>query len=522
MFAIRSLRTQILLLVTLGVTACLAIVALFAGYALGRATETQAADHVLALAETLAVQPGVAAAMESADPSAVLQPLAEQVRGKTRVEFVVFLSPQAIRWSHPTPRLIGKRFTGGDEGPALAGAHYVSRATGISGPSLRAFAPVYNQLGRQVGVVVVGVWAQTLNSSVQAIRAPLWGAALLSLLLAGTAAWALARRVKRTLLGLEPAEIATLLQQRETILASVREGVLAVDAGGRITLVNAEACRLLGCGTDVVGQLVMEVIPNSHLAHVAITGKPEFDQQQALPGSRTILANRVPILVNGQVVGAVATFRDKSEVQQLAEQLTGVQRFVAGLRAQAHEFANRLQAIKGLIQLGAYEEVLQFVNATAHADQDKIQRISKCVGDPAVAGLLLGKMAEAREHGVQLLLSPDSYLPAHTADPGLLVTVLGNLLDNALEAGANRILVTCAVTNGSVTITVQDDGPGIPDYLHPHLFRPGTTTRGEGRGYGLANVEEALSTVGGTIALDPTSSQGATFHVRLPLPSSNC
>lgn len=478
--------------------------------------------QMLALARMFDSTPGVGAAFDRADTSRVLEPLAMAFLRRSGADLIVVIDMADVRVAHFEPQYIGTRYTAGDEGPALHGRAYFTRAWCIGGPSIRGLAPIYGPGGRQVGVAVVGKFVNTVTTGVERARSKVFGALVVVFALGSLGAVVLGRAVRRATCGLEPKDITMMLQQREAILRAIREGVVAVDMEGRIVLVNEAACRLLQLDSDVAGTPVAEVFPNSTMAEVIRTARAQYDREQVI-GDKVIISSTVPVMLGGQVAGAVATFRDKTEVARLAQELAGVKHFVEGLRAQRHEFTNRLHVIAGLIQLGAYEEVLDYVLEGAQRHHDFVDLVTHAIREPVVAGLLVGKFNEAAERGVTLQVDPQSHLDSLPAsfDSHALVCVLGNLLENAIESvaavpGRREVRVSLCGGAGGITLTVADTGRGIPAAVRARLFQPGVTTKGPGRGLGLHAVRTAVVRAGGSVTVE-TDEGGTRVTVRVPV-----
>jgi two-component system sensor histidine kinase DctS len=451
----------------------------------------------------------------------VIQATVERMRLAASVDYITVFDMNRIRIAHPLPERIGTRFEGGDEGPSLSQQAYISRAQGVNGPSVRAFVPVLAPDGsEQVGVVVVGLlvpspWDLLATYHYQ----------LLLMLVAGIGtailgARILAAHVKKQMFNLEPPEIAQLLTERVALFSALGEGLIAVDRHGRITVINEEAQRIVGTGPDAVGKNVLDVIPHSLLPETIATGRAEYDQQMLL-GRTIVVVNRVPVRIGDEIVGAVATFRDRTEVTRLAEELTGVTRFVEALRAQNHESMNKLHTIAGLIELRKYNQALEYIFAVTERQQEMSQFLARRIKDYRVSGLLLGKVIRGREMGVDLVIDPQSRLeavPPPLAE-GDLVLILGNLIENAMEAlaaTAGERRVECLIRSDArrLTIRVTDNGPGIPPDLQTQVFTQGFSTKGEHRGLGLALVTQMVSFAGGQLTLSSKPGETTfTIHV---------
>ncbi len=453
-----------------------------------------------------------------------IQAFAEAIRSDTQVEFVVVIDKSGVRKSHPDPARIGQLFVGGDEAAALAGMEYTSLGAGTLGPSLRAFTPIVTREGTVVGAVAVGISLDKVQQAVNESRQFIYYAIVFGLLVGVAGAVLLAHNIKQTLFGLEPIAIAKLLEERNAMLFSVREGIIAVDADARITLVNGEALRLLrqvGIHDDPAGKNVEDFVPNTRLQDVLRTGLPELNQEQDLRGV-TLLTNRVPVCVDGVIVGAIATFRDKTEFRKLAEQLTGVRNYAEALKAQAHEFMNKLHVILGMVRLQSYDQLAAYINAVAQQYQREIGFIVRRIKDPVLAGFLLGKISHAREAGVDLILSEDSYLP-EPKNPAVineLVTILGNLVNNAVESVAGTpvksVVIDLQYDEGMLAVTVDDSGPGMTEVQRRRLFDRGYSTKDGERGIGLFLVQQSLARLGGTVEVISEPGKGAQFMVTIP------
>jgi CitB family two-component system sensor histidine kinase MalK len=326
-------------------------------------------------------------------------------------------------------------------------------------------------------------------------------------------------------MGMEPQEISTMLQQRNAVLHSVREGIIGVNRELVVTIVNEEALRLFamaGSHGELVGKNVEDVLPSSRLRSVVDTGKAEYDQEGDILGLK-ILTNRVPVLVDGRIAGAVATFRDKTEMNRLAEQLTGVRLYADALRAQTHEFMNKLHVILGLVRLEEYERLKTFITGIAGRLDDEVGFVVQRIKDPIIAGFLLARFSSAREQNISMQLDQDASLPPCSDEAAShdLVTVLGNLLENAVEAigdGPIREIQVSLLPEGAyLHLSVEDSGPGLPvdDLASP--FKLGFSTKGENRGFGLWHTARTVEARGGHLEVRNREGGGAVFSASLRL-----
>ena len=531
----RVLLVQLAIVLVVAVVACAALLPMIA-----ELNERQYTERALGVAQAVARIPEVRRAFASPDPAATIQPLAEDIRRSADVAFVVVANRELVRYSHPNPVLIGRPLTEGVDGRSatddsslgLDGQPHIVRESGSLGPSIRAKVPIFAEDGQTVlGVVSVGILTDTVEGVLLARWPWIALAVVVSLLLGASASYLLAGRVKRDLFGLEPLEIAALVEQREAMLHGIREGVLAIDRRGVITIANDEARRLLDLPEDAVGWPVADLLPESTLPRVLQTGQGQEDQLTLAHNGRAIVVNRMPVLLRGQLVGAISTFRDQTEVQRLAEELNGTRSHLDALRAQAHEFANKLHTIAGLLELGWYEHAIDMIDEETQGQQALIDDLPRRIGDPALAALLVGKASVAAERGVVLEVTRHSRLEPRAGAGDELITIVGNLVDNALDATAGRaegrVRVTVSDRDGGLRIVVEDTGPGVADAIRGRIFDEGFSTKAakEGfgqRGIGLALVRHAVRRLGGELTVrsadDPAG--GAVFTVYIPAWSS--
>ena len=515
-----SLAAQILLLQLLVVTVAVAVAAAVGVQQLRTSIARQEGVRALSVAQSVAATPEVRRALEGQAPAESLQPLAESVRVASDLTFVVIADREQIRLTHPDPALIGQPLST-DASDALAGRAVVTTERGTLGRSVRAKVPIRNAAGDVIGVVSVGSLVERVGTQVRAALPRLVGYVLLALLLGAAGSALLARRLKRQTFGLEPVEIGRLLEQREATLRGIREGLVVVDGTGRVTLVNDEAVRLLNIPPDSVGRLLAELDLPPRLRDV-LGGEVDGDDEIVLRAGRVLVLNRKALDVRGRPIGAVTTLRDRSRLDDLTRELDGARSVSDALRAQAHEFANRMHTVAGLLELGQYDEALGFVERATTGTDELAARLTAQIAEPAVAALLLAKSSSAAERGAELRVSSEAFLPAGTgADADALITILGNLVDNALEALGSEpgwVEVLLVPRDDGVLIEVRDSGPGIAPELAEEVFRNGFTTKvaqsAGSRGLGLALTRQACVTRGGWVEV--RNEGGAVFTALLP------
>lgn len=391
-----------------------------------------------------------------------------------------------------------------------------------------AQTPVYDLDGNVIGLAGVGrnvpsVWTR-IGEVVPNLLAYLGVASALGI----GGSLLLSRRVKRQTLGMEPTEIAGLVEHREALVHGVKEGVVALDPGNRVTLANDSARDLLQLPEDCVGRRLEDLELDPQVVEVLSATHPGSDHL-VLVGDRLLAFNRRPMRSRGSVIGSVTTLRDRTELSALEREIGSSRATSDTLRAQTHEFANQLHTISGLLHLEEYAEVVRFVDGVRLSRTALYDGVTSRIADATVAALLIAKASLAGERGVELRLLPESHLSKVYG--GLsrdLTTVVGNLVDNALDAagtpgddGTPIVDVLVLERDDAVEVTVRDNGPGVPDA--EQVFRQGWTTKASpeegGRGFGLALTRLVCRRRGGDVTVHDQG--GAVFTAVLPVSAAD-
>lgn len=491
---------------------------------LARSTaDANATERASNIAATVGDMPVVASALAAGDPKGTIEMIADKIVKDTGAAYVVVIGANGLRYSHPNPSLIGQRVQ--EPVVALDGHIHTGVNIGSLGRSASARAPIRDSSGKPIGEVSVGILATKVTAQLQQV---IWAAILYSLLALAVgvvASLILARAIKRATFGLEPAEIVALVQEGEAMLHGIREGVIGFDPQGRMNVINDEARRLLDLTGATIGQHLDELLSPGRL-HDILSGAVTDADAVAVTDENLLVVNRMPVTVAGREAGWVVTIRDRTEMEALLRQLDSVESITTALRAQEHEFSNRLHALSVLLELGEIDEATSYAGqlttqATLVADDVRAR-----IGPPVVTALLLAKMTVAAEQGVEVRLHSESRMPTGARDNTALLSVLGNLVDNAVDAltaapgerHPRQVVVQLVGTEQEVNLSVWDNGPGIPHDRLEQVFVDGYSTKaprgGLRRGVGLALVHRLVARAGGSIVV--TSQEGARFDVRLP------
>lgn len=521
MWRTRTLASQILLGVLSILIATTTLGAFLYVALAGRELDGQYEQRALGIAASVAQMPDIRRAVGTHDRGGTIQSLAEQVRRGTGASYVVVTDRAGLRYSHPNPALIGQRIDGSVI--VLDGRGHLGVDNGSLGRSANGKAPIVGPDGTVIGEVSVGILENQVAVQLHHELAAIALYTALVLALGVLASWLLSRKIKRVTFGLEPAEIVSLLQDREAMLHGIREGVVGFDAKGRVSVINAEAQRLLAVGPNAAGLTAEELVPAGRLRDL-FTGRDDGPDQIALTDESLLVVNRMPVTIGDCDAGSVVTLRDRTEMESLIRELRSVTGLITALRAQEHEFANRLHVLSVLLTLGEHDQAIGYLTEIAEFSIAQAEDLRSRISPPVVAALLLAKVTIAAEQGIRVDVTLDSHLDRPDADPHALQTIIGNLVDNAIEAlarqpGPREVTVHLDDQEG-VRVVVADNGPGIAGPDADRVFRDGYTTKtaetGTRRGLGLALVHRVVHRAGGTITV--TSGPGARFEVRLPHP----
>lgn len=507
-----------ILLLQIGVVVVLVVTAVaLAALDARRDSRTSASDRATAVALSVADSPFVRDAVAAPDPTAALQPFAEEVRVDTGTDFVVVMNTDRIRWTHPDPAQIGRRFVGG-VGDALAGGVFTQEYAGTLGPSVRAVVPVVDD-DRVVAMVAVGITVDRLDRQLLGDLPDIALAAGATLLAGLLGAWLIARRLRRQTHGLGEREMTRMYEYYRAVLGAVREGLLLVDDDLRVQLVNEEAIRLLALPADVEGRSLADLgLPPGLMA--GVERRTALADETYVLGQQVLVFSSAPAYWREAEVGAVVTVRDRTELQAVTGELDLVRGLTESLRAQNHEAANRLHTIVSLVEMGRADQAVAFATAELEVAQGLADELVSAVDEPVLSALLLGKTAQAAERGIDLEvtggLPPE--LPIGARD---LVTLVGNLVDNAFDAVAltrgtvaQRVRVELEGDLAGLRIAVDDSGPGIAAADRAHVLERGWSSKArEGRGLGLAIVAQVVSQHDGTLDVADSPLGGARLVV---------
>lgn len=514
-----SWRAQVVLSLVLLVLSVLTIALAGALYMVRSGAEQETAQRALAIARAVAADPRYAPwiAQDAPRADSPAQAAAEAVRVRTGALYVVVTDERGVRFSHPNTSLIGQTVST-DPSVPLAGGEVTAVESGTLGWSARGKVPLRDAAGSVVGSVSVGVPISEVDAVQRRLSMgllPVGAAALVGGLVALTLFW---RRLRRATHGLEPEEMADLLREHAAVLGGALDGVVAVDAAGRVRVYNDAARRYLGADVALGRPVASSGLPGEV---VGLLGGAPASGRLLVADGRVLDVRRLPVERKGRDLGSVVVLRDRTDLDDLGRELEATRALTDALRAQNHEHANRLHALAGMLHIGHTDEAQRYL-----ADLAGAVSWSGNVEDPYLAGLLAGKHAAASEQGVALHVSEPTWVAGRLSYPLDSVTVVGNLIDNAVRAAASGrrrppwVEVTLLSDGTDLVVHVSDSGDGIADGAEEAIFADGWTTKSDlpgSHGVGLALARVTARRRGGdvTLAAAKGDDHGAAFSARL-------
>lgn len=490
----------------------------------------QVEEKIKLITDMVARQPEIIQALETpANNETDIQQLASDIMKDTQVDFVVVLDKNLIRLSHPDQTALGKPFSNiPDAKLALDGQSHFSTKEGILGEGTRYFTPVKDNQGNVIGVICVGLRSITIDAELEEAHTKLLIGLFLGLSVGVLGATYGAYRIKKIIFNLEPYEIANLVYDKELVEQEITESILAINLNKQIILMNKEAQKLLKKIDSSYNLKLNDFLPEKlyeALFESVFISKQKIKDQRLSIDQLNIVVNTSPIFAKNKFRGAVVTFRDQSDLTLLIQQLSGTEQYIDSLRAQTHEFMNKMQVIMGMIELKQYDDVSRYINKLHNNFQAEVGYITDKVKSAAIAGYLLGKAGEAQEQKITFILDPNSYLPELTesADIHELLQILGNVLTNAFDAVKLEFVkeVTLSLNFDSeeeiIIITISDNGCGIDLSYADQIFNNKFSTKSTNRGYGLYMVHKTITSRAGLIEFSSTKDLGTEFYIEFPI-----
>lgn len=529
-FKPRTLQNRLIVIITAVLLLLISISGTLFMTMTARILEEQVGRRALALSKGIAEIPEIKNLLMEKDPNRQLQAMIEPIRKSVNAQFIVIGDKDGIRYAHPNPTKLDHNMNdddGDNNEPSLVeGRSYIAKAKGSLGHTIRGKSPIFDKNGNIIGIVSVGYLVERVQSVISSYILTIKIFLVIAVFSGVFCAIYIARSVKRAIFGLEPKEIANLLQEKSAILESIREGLVAINETGHISMINHAAIKILNVDdTDtMLGQSVREFITDDTLDNVLNAGAPTKDKELMI-NDIPLIVNMYPVVHNKSVIGAVASFRKKDELYRLAKELSRVKEYSEMLRAQSHEYSNTLHTIAGLLQIEAYTEALEMIIKESSDYQDFIKLMTSTITDPVISAVIIGKYNYAHELNITFQIDPDSSMtdiPDHI-DRNKIVTVLGNLFDNSFDAiqksGHQLKQVNLSMTDlgDSLIFEVEDSGEGVDNNLIHKIFEKGVSSKdGSDRGYGLYLVNDIVNAFNGSINISDSELGGAAFTVIIP------
>ena len=454
------------------------------------------------------------------------------------VDVISIVDTNNMRIYHTNHNLIGTEYDGTHpDFSTHKKGFYTESDIGPSGPQRRTYSAIYDGRGNYIGFIMAIMLKTSIRSFTYKIVLLFLSVTVAAILIEIAICRAFSRKLKRRLLGYEPDAFTSMFRIRDNILESTYDGIMAADSNLNIQFANKAAKKLLGCDEEScdakVSLIQQNVFADRFLSEVIKTGNAAFGIQHETENGTALMVDCVPVKEDGIISGAVAILHDRTEYTKLMEELSGTKYLVDSMRANNHDFTNKLHVILGLIQIGEYDKAVSYIENISIIQRETLSTVMHAVDNASFAALLIGKIARASECNVKFILKEGiRFKSSEVAVPSeALVTIVGNLIDNALDAmnmnlnnDRPRELEFGVFTkpgaeadagNGELLLTVRDTGCGIPDDIKDRIFEKGFSTKGTGRGVGMYHTKQLVESLGGTISFVSEQDVGTSFMVQL-------
>ncbi|WP_232732273.1 ATP-binding protein [Bacillus sp. mrc49] len=519
-----NLLTQMTLLIIFVVFISTLLVSILFSSLLEDIVENYVGKQAMTVAKLAAQNPKIIQGFKEDHPSDVIQPESERIRHTTGADYVTIANRKGLRYSHPNPEYIGQPTATSNDAVFNEHKSIIYQGNGISGPAIKAKTPILDDKGEIIGVSSVGFLVENVQNQLSNYKMKIFQLSLIPILAGIVWAIFIARRLKKLILGLEPEEISFLYQEREAALDAIRNATITINIGKQVTSMNKRARELFHDHQLMVGKRIVDGHLAKLIKNVFSTKEGKFNRKVLL-GQQLYIVDLSPILNHNDVRGVVLTIRTVSEIEQLTEEFSEIKAFSENMRAQNHEFLNKLNTIYGLLSLKQYDRALNIISSEVRERQDIISFLMSSVQDPLIAACLLGKKNRSKELQVMLEIDHESNLNStlKPEDAHHLVSIIGNVIDNAMEAAWQRnknkgkVKVSFTDLGNEIIFDIEDNGPGIPQGMEDIIFTNGYTTKtGENHGIGLAIVKNSIDLLSSQIYIDRSNLGGARFTIALP------
>ncbi|WP_461204965.1 ATP-binding protein [Clostridium sp. DL1XJH146] len=519
-----KIEYKIALFVTLLLTLVVGSVGFLTSEQIGKTVETQMGNNAMDMARTVASLDTIEEILATTKDYNEIQELVESIRKETRFQYIIVMDMDGIKYSYPYENALGKVYRSGGEKRVLEnGEAYVSADRNVLISAIRAFAPIYYN-GEQVGAVLVGLLNDTVNKEIAPYTNNFKLFFMIGIIGGIVGAALLAFNIKKAIFGLEPKEIALLMAQREIVLQSLKNGILAVDLNGEIMLFNKAAKLVFNLKEEDIGRNISEFSKAymDQVIQVLDTKESVYNKEMKIGLNKYIICSHTLLKdYKDDIAGVVSSFQDLTEVKEMAEELIGIKKMTNELRAQSHEYMNKLHTISGLIQLEEYDKAVDYISELSETREKVTSNLHKNIKKSYVAGILLAKYYKAKELRINLEIDPNSYLEEipESITEGDICSIIGNLIENALDElikiNNGKINVSIRTDESELKILVQDNGRGIDKEIKDKIFERGTTTKEGNRGIGLWIIKQIIDRAGGNINI--IVNQGTTWDITIPM-----
>lgn len=441
------------------------------------------------------------------------------------VDVISIVNKNNTRFYHTNHNLIGTEYDG--EQPNFNDvSFYIVNTSGPSGLQRRAYSALYDNNGEHVGFIMVIILTENVNASLMPIIVTYSVITLIVIVVELLISSWISGNIKKSLLGYEPDTISAMYLIRDNILESLEEGVIAIDKNSNIIFANNSVVKILDKTNEqeLIGQNLSNIKNGLVIKRALIGEERELNIHEQISEDIDVLIDRIPIKNGQETVGTIGILHNRAEYTKLMEDLSGTRYLVDSMRANNHDFTNKLHVILGLIQMQMYDNAISYIENITIVQRATISKIMNTINEPSIAALLIGKTSRASELNVKFILRESSYFSNSdiSLPTEVLITIIGNLIENAFESmnekeysqyEQKQLLFGIYSKPNALLITVDDTGLGIKKENIGHIFENGFSTKGANRGTGLYQVKTMIDNLGGQITVETQENVGTSFSV---------
>lgn len=428
--------------------------------------------------------------LETRKGSDALQNYMNELITLLHIDFIVILDTNLVRLTHPVSSKIGNEFSSkSDAEKALAGKSYYTKNQGVLGDGLRYFTPIYNKTNTKViGVLCIGNTLTTIKNDNQQFIQNLYLVFIVLLLLILIPVIYIFKEFYRKSKGKTIDEVLFSYHQQTQVWNGIEKGVIALDVHKRIIFNNLPFKEMFG---EEINQKKKQKYLSDNLFKELFIDNQPHKELPLFYKDKQYVVNSYPVVENEKIVGYIATINSENSQRDIQLELTGAKQYLDNLRSHQHEFMNKMHIISGLLEIGDYREAQIFLTTMQNSYQTDVGHLKQLIKTPLITGFLMGKINQAKENKVSVLINPTSYISLYSLSHVIydFLQIIGIVIDNGIDACNEKaqgiVEIKLYEDDRIIGATVSNNGPMIPLVPVEKIFEKNFSSKGKYRGTGL-------------------------------------